>query len=309
LLIVQAQQPRNWAVDELEFLDRLVVQIVIAIQQTMAYEQLQLELSERRQAEMGWHESERRYYSLAEAVPVGIFRVSLHGHIQYINQRCLALLELERSQIQRDTWLHRIHPGDRDRVQEAHAKTRINGTSFQEEYRLQYENGTVRWVSVQVVPSFDELGQHQGYIGTIVDINERKQAELSLQVVNQALEDRVTARTKELQDLATLQSAIFDGTNYLIVATDPNGIILQMNTAAEQLLGYHSSEVIEQQSLVIFHDPEELATRAATFSTNLGKPSIPVLRFWRSMPSTVMPTSASSHTLARPLIVSPSRCR
>ena len=271
LLIVQAQQPRNWAVDELEFLDRLVVQIVIAIQQTMAYEQLQLELSERRQAEMGWHESERRYYSLAEAVPVGIFRVSLHGHIQYINQRCLALLELERSQIQRDTWLHRIHPGDRQRIQDAHAKTRINGTSFQEEYRLQYEHGTVRWVSVQVVPSFDELGQHQGYIGTIVDINERKQAELSLQVVNQALEDRVTARTKELQDLATLQSAIFDGTNYLIVATDPNGIILQMNTAAEQLLGYHSSEVIEQRSLVIFHDPEELATHAATFSTQLGK--------------------------------------
>ncbi len=270
LVVRERSRPRHWETSELEFLENLVVQIAIAIQHATAYEQLQIELSERHQAEIWWRESERRYYSLAEAVPVGIFRTSVRGHIQFINQRCLELLQLERSQVQRDTWLHRIHPDDHRRIQDARATTQRDGSPFQEEYRLQYEDGSIRWVSGQVVPSFDEAGDLQGYIGSIVDIHERKQAELSLQVVNQALEDRVAERTKELSALATLQSAIFEGTNYSIVATDSHGIILQMNTAAERLLGYRSSEVVERQSLIIFHDREELVTHAAQLSIELG---------------------------------------
>jgi PAS domain S-box-containing protein len=266
LVASERSQSRHWDVGELEFLDRLVVQIAIAIQQATAYEQLQMELNERRQAEIWWHESERRYHSLAESVPVGIFRVSVQGHIQYINQRCLDLLSLNRSQIQHNTWVHRIHPADRQRIEEAHDRLRLNGTPFQEEYRLQYEDGTIRWVSGQVVPSFDEMGCLQSYTGSIVDIHERKQAELSLQVVNQALEDRVAERTRELSTLTTLQGAIFNGTNYSIIATDPDGIIVQMNSAAEQLLGYRSIEVVAQQSLDLFHDPEDLLTHAAELS-------------------------------------------
>ncbi|TAF50214.1 MAG: CBS domain-containing protein, partial [Oscillatoriales cyanobacterium] len=252
-LLVASERSRShpWDMGELEFLDRFVVQLAIAIQQSTAYERLQLELSERRQAETWWHESERRYYSLAESVPVGIFRVSVQGHIQYINQRCLDLLQLERNQIQHNTWLHRIHPGDRQRIEEAHSNMHLSGTPFQEEYRLLYDDGSIRWVAGQVMPSFDETGLLQSYTGSIVDIHERKQAELSLQVVNQALEDRVAERTRELSTLATLQNAIFNGTNYAIVATDPDGIILQMNTAAEQLLGYSAADVVNQQSLTL----------------------------------------------------------
>jgi len=270
LVASERSRPRNWHPDDIEFLEHLTVQLGIAVKQATAYEQLEIELVERQQAEIWWRESERRYASLAEAVPVGIFRTSFNGHIQYINQRCLDLLGLERSQINRDAWLDRIHPDDRDRVQAARAEASHNCSKFEQEYRIQYDDGTIRWISCRVTPSFDEAGEHQGYIGSIVDIHERKTAELSLQVVNQALEDRVAERTQELSALSTLQNAIVGGTHYSIVATDPTGTIVQVNAAAEKLLGYRAEELIEVQSLDIFHDPEELATRAAVLSAQCG---------------------------------------
>ena len=48
-------------------------------------------------------------------------------------------------------------------------------------------------------------------------------------------------------------------------------MITAFNPAAERLLGYQASEVINVQTPGIFHLPDEVAKRAAVLSSELGR--------------------------------------
>ena len=61
-----------------------------------------------------------------------------------------------------------------------------------------------------------------------------------------------------------------------IVATDLSGIITLFNSGAERMLGYYADDVINRQTPVIFHLPQELAERSAVLSAKLGRPVLGV---------------------------------
>jgi len=80
--------------------------------------------------------------------------------------------------------------------------------------------GATSWVSISAMPIFDKQGRFEGYRGVGRDISQRKQAENALRLSEQSL-------------AITLQS-IGDA----VIATEPDGRISRMNTAAEQLCGW-----------------------------------------------------------------------
>jgi len=104
----------------------------------------------------------------------------------------------------------------------------------------------------------------------IRDISDRKEAELALQQLNHTLEAQVQSRTRALRKLSTLQQGILDGTDYSIIATDLNGTILTFNAAAQELLGYRTSEVVGKATPELFHDAIEMHQRATLLSAELG---------------------------------------
>lgn len=65
----ESQYAREWQPEEVDLLQMLSVQLAIALQQATTYEQLQTELSERKQAEIRLQESERRFRKLFESTP------------------------------------------------------------------------------------------------------------------------------------------------------------------------------------------------------------------------------------------------
>lgn len=67
-----------------------------------------------------------------------------------------------------------------------------------------------------------------------------------------------------------LRNAIVESAAYSIVSTDVNGTILSFNQAAERMLGYHADEVIGKATPGIFHDMDEVKTRAESLSQELG---------------------------------------
>ena len=69
--------------------------------------------------------------------------------------------------------------------------------------------------------------------------------------------------------LCAIQQAIFENAGRAIVLTDPDGLILYFNRAAEKLLGYTSSEVVRRATPMIFHLADEVQSRAQVLAVEL----------------------------------------
>lgn len=75
----------------------------------------------------------------------------------------------------------------------------------------------------------------------------------------------LTERKKYEQELLASQDhlqAIMNASYHSIIATDLQGIITQINRAAERMLGYSALEVVNRESLMLFHQPKEIEEKA-----------------------------------------------
>ena len=74
--------------------------------------------------------------------------------------------------------------------------------------------------------------------------------------------DRRRAEAALAAALHRLESVLDSATQVAIVMTDPAGLIQVFNRGAEQLLGWRSEEVVGRETPLLWHDAEEIATRA-----------------------------------------------
>ncbi|KFN50042.1 sensor histidine kinase [Arenimonas composti] len=89
---------------------------------------------------------------------------------------------------------------------------------------------------------------------------------LVLFIAGRALLGQLAAGERLRRDLLranAMQQAMLDGAGYLIIGTDHAGIVSLFNRAASEALGYRPEEVIGKLPARTFHDPGELAERAA----------------------------------------------
>ncbi|MEL7314829.1 MAG: PAS domain S-box protein, partial [Cyanobacteria bacterium J06559_3] len=121
--------------------------------------------------------SEQRYVSLAAAVPVGIFRADAAGRCTYVNDRYCQITGLMPEQVMGQRWQQGLHPEDRDWVSHAWEAFVQDNSPFQLEYRFQRPDGVDMWVYGQAVAERGMDEQIIGYVGTVTDISDRKQAE------------------------------------------------------------------------------------------------------------------------------------
>ncbi len=72
---------------------------------------------------------------------------------------------------------------------------------------------------------------------------------------------------EETRRKAAFQATLLDSADAAIISTTPDGIITSLNRGLEQLLGYRSEELIGKQSLLLFHDADEVTERAGNLSS------------------------------------------
>ncbi|WP_341736594.1 GAF domain-containing protein [Microcoleus sp. CAWBG640] len=198
LCVSESRAPRHWQTTEITLVQQLATQLEIAIQQGTAYQQVQSELAERRRVEADLRESEKRFATLAQSAPVGIFRTDTSGNCLFVNDRWCEIAGLTPDEALGTGWIQGLYPEDRDRISAEWYQSSQEHRHFKLEYRFGRSDGTFSWVFGQASAERDEDGQIVGYIGTITDISDRKRAEEALSQLNQELEQRVQQRTLEV---------------------------------------------------------------------------------------------------------------
>lgn len=93
-------------------------------------------------------------------------------------------------------------------------------------------------------------------------------ARLARQVVSQ-LELRLANR--RLKQESVFQHAILQNASSAFITVGLDGIITHFNPEAEQMLGYTAEEVVGHLTPITFHDPQEVALRAAQLSQKTGR--------------------------------------
>lgn len=146
------------------------------------------DITDRKEAENRLRESEQRYQILTQASPIGVYYTDALGDCLYTNQAWLDISGLTREQAQGKGWINALHPEERDRIFAEWYEATAQKRPFRIECRFMRPNGEVSWVISQAIAVNDTEGEAIGYVGTITDISDRKEAEARLQILARDLQ-------------------------------------------------------------------------------------------------------------------------
>jgi PAS domain S-box-containing protein len=135
---------------------------------------------ERTLAEKAMRESEGRFRLTADAAPVLIWMSGTDKRCTWFNKPWLDFVGRPMEQELGDGWAENIHPDDYDACLKTYTAAFDARRPFSMEYRLKRHDGEYRWLLDNGVPLYGAGAAFCGYIGSCIDISERREAEKSL---------------------------------------------------------------------------------------------------------------------------------
>jgi diguanylate cyclase (GGDEF)-like protein/PAS domain S-box-containing protein len=121
--------------------------------------------------------SKRHFEALVSTTPVGVFETDRAGMCTYVNDRWVGLAGMSRTDALGDGWLDAVGAGHRESLRARWAETVAQGREFSMEYCLRGNGACETWVLAQAHPLRDDRGGVTGYIGSVTDITQRREAE------------------------------------------------------------------------------------------------------------------------------------
>jgi PAS domain S-box-containing protein len=126
-------------------------------------------------------ESEARFRTMADNAPVLLWMSGTDGLCTFFNQGWLKFTGRTLEQELGNGWAEGVHPDDLSSCLETYQQAFNARQAFRMEYRLRRADGDYRWILDTGTPRFTPGGQFLGYIGSCIDITDRKQTETAVQ--------------------------------------------------------------------------------------------------------------------------------
>ena len=145
--------------------------------------------------------SERRYRTLAEALPQLVWTGRPDGQRDYFSRQWLEYTGIPAEEQLGLAWIDKvIHPEDRERVRERWLAAVEGRGDYDLELRIRRADGQYRWFKARATPVRDDDGRIARWFGTSTDITEIVQARETLRHSGEELEQLVADRTRSLAE-------------------------------------------------------------------------------------------------------------
>lgn len=132
-------------------------------------------------------ESERQLRILTEAIPQQIWRADADGRIEYCNQHLRDYLGGEEHSYLGDSFFDILHPQDESLFRHGWSSAILSGSTFEIEARVKNAGEKYRWFLIRSLPQRFEDGRIARWYGIHIDVEERRQAQQSLQVAQESI--------------------------------------------------------------------------------------------------------------------------
>ncbi len=154
------------------------------------------DITEKRQVEDALRASESRFRIMADSAPVLIWMCGPDKLFTYVNQGWLDFTGRSIDMEVGNGWSEGIHPDDSERMSQIFDSSFDRREPFRIEYRLRGADGDYHWLYDSGMPRFSSEGDFLGYIGSCVDISDRKRAEEA----SKRAHEEVVRLQKQLQE-------------------------------------------------------------------------------------------------------------
>lgn len=165
LLVLHHVAPRQWTAEDTVLMERIAEKTWLAV--------------ERSRAEAELRESEARLQLALNVGRMGSWEWDMQTDVLLWSAGQFTILGLEPYECEPSyaVWASRVHPQDLAATEAATQRAIQERTEYHHEYRLCWPDGSIHWVDARGQFSYDVQGQPKRFIGIMVDITERKQAE------------------------------------------------------------------------------------------------------------------------------------
>jgi PAS domain S-box-containing protein len=201
------------------------VLIIIGVQGAMIFDLL-IQRRRRQRVEAELRESQQLMELATSAGELGLWsRKVTDGHV-WVNGPMRSLFGLSTNDAVRfEDILSRVHPDDRDHMSSEVERAQAAGLPFEGEFRILPPNGTERWVVAKGRTVAEPNGRNERRMGVVLEITERKRAELELRHQRAEL-----AHLTRVSTVGELTTSVAHELN------QPLGAILSNAEAAEMFL-------------------------------------------------------------------------
>lgn len=150
----------------------------------VGFSKIARDITDRKRAEHVLRESEERFRLVANSAPVLIWMSGTDKLCNFFNQRWLSFTGRSMAEELGEGWACGVHPDDLENCLRTYTASFDARVDFEMEYRLRRFDGEYRWIVDFGVPRFEADGTFCGFIGSCVDISERKSSAESLQALS-----------------------------------------------------------------------------------------------------------------------------
>jgi PAS domain S-box-containing protein len=191
------------------------------------------DITERRRAEEALRRSEARFRQLADLLPESVFEADVEGNITYVNQHALKIFQYAAEDaVYGANIFNLILPEHKERARANFSRLLQGELSINHEYTAIRKDGSTFEVAIYCAPIIQN-GKASGIRGIVIDITERKRAEIELR--------------KSEERFRTIADYTHDWENW----HDPEGKLLWINPSVERISGYTPEECLSMSDFPI----------------------------------------------------------